>query len=552
MRRLLTTVAVVTALVVASTAAPTIGTAQTSHSQSITECTTITDPGVYTLGTDITNATASPCLDIESSAVVVDGNGHTLTGDGDGVAVNANQTENRTADGHANVTVRDLTVDSWGTGLNFVFAPNATATDLTVTETAIGVQVGSLDTRPGYETASDGAMVRNSTFEHVESAVRTAGSNRIEVVDNAITTYETVGIRLDTVNDAIVSGNDVVATAESGDAIQVRTSDPAVNDGSSDNVVASNRIVNGAITVEHASDDVTNTHLVDNEVVNGSIAVGLARGVPTQTRVANNTLTHSDITVSFASAVTIEDNVLTNPGTGPRGSIALRNAGSNTVRNNTISGAETGVVMSQLATDNTITANTITDTDVGVSLRSNSYNNTIEGNTLADNAIGVEVSFVDSTDDRANDIRGNDIMNNTDGIFVRALDRNLVVEGNDIRHNEHGITLRASAVCSPTAEGAAFVAVHDNRIANNTAYGVLNQNADVVNATSNYWGASDGPSSAADVDAPFADPETGTLANGSGAAVSEDPNSAGQSNVHFDAWLQQAPEDVGADNQSAA
>ncbi|MFC7319080.1 hypothetical protein ACFQPE_20125 [Halomarina halobia] len=64
-----------------------------------------------------------------------------------------------------------------------------------------------------------------------------------------------------------------------------------------------------------------------------------------------------------------------------------------------------------------------------------------------------------------------------------------------------------------------------------------------VNATHNYWGASDGPSSNTDTpDHYYADPVTGRLANSSGNPISGrvdgDPN---ESNVHFDPFLTENP-----------
>ncbi|QLG28519.1 hypothetical protein HUG10_13580 [Halorarum halophilum] len=72
-------------------------------------------------------------------------------------------------------------------------------------------------------------------------------------------------------------------------------------------------------------------------------------------------------------------------------------------------------------------------------------------------------------------------------------------------------------------------------------YGILNHDDDMVNATNNYWGASDGPSSPDGEN--VTDPVTGEPANGSGMPVSE--------GVHFDPYLEQPPENAGVGNETA-
>lgn len=67
---------------------------------------------------------------------------------------------------------------------------------------------------------------------------------------------------------------------------------------------------------------------------------------------------------------------------------------------------------------------------------------------------------------------------------------------------------------------------YGSRLVGNREYGVRNDLEQVVDARFNYWGASNGPSSPPDPDAPFADPVTGRLADGSGDAVSESPKCA--------------------------
>ncbi|QLG27482.1 right-handed parallel beta-helix repeat-containing protein [Halorarum halophilum] len=554
MRTILTILAIAGVVVTGTMVSPAVVTAQESDTQTITSCTTITEPGVYALGNDITNTSADSCIQIESGDVVLDGEGHSLTGDGDGVAVDVTAHEERNQDPYVNVTVRDLQVESWGTGLEFVNTRNATASDVTVTDADIGVRAGSSTAHlPGYDATAHGTTVVDSTVRDVGYGVVGEISNDVEVVDNTVAEYDDVGVRLDVVSNSSFSGNEIVGSNESRDAaIRLGATEDPYDDGSHDNVIESNRIVDSIVDVDLERDSVTRNRVVRNDVTRGGIHVSGSRGPATRTVVAGNELTDSSIDVVLASGVTVEENVLTNPGAAPDESIRLNDAGPVTVRNNSITGASTGILIEHLSKENTVVDNTVTDSDVGVTIQEDSVNNTVEGNTIANNGNGVEISLVDSYEDGTNYVRGNDIVDNENGVFVEATDQPLVVESNQISDNENGIKVQASAVCSAGAEGAELLSVHGNTLADNAAYGVLNENGDVLNATGNFWGASDGPSSADDADAPFEDPVTGELANGSGTAVSEDPNAAGQSNVHFDSWLQQPPEDAGAGNESAS
>ncbi|QLG62134.1 NosD domain-containing protein [Halorarum salinum] len=201
------------------------------------------------------------------------------------------------------------------------------------------------------------------------------------------------------------------------------------------------------------------------------------------------------IDVVLASNVTGEDNTLANPGEAPDESINLDDAGDVTVRNNAITGANAGIAIENRAEGNSIVDNRVTDSEVGVGIEDGSVNNAVEGNVLANNGNGVEVSLVDSYGDGTNYVRGNDVVNDTNGLLVEATDQPLVVESNDVRDNENGVHVRRSGVCSPGAEGAELVSVHDDVLAENAAYGVLNGNQNALNAPGNYWGASDGTAS---------------------------------------------------------
>ncbi|AFK19201.1 copper-binding protein [Haloferax mediterranei ATCC 33500] len=540
----------ITGVIVAGTVAGAVtATAQEPGTQPITDCTTITSPGVYTLGKDITNTTADTCIQIETSDVVLNGGNHTLIGDGDGIAVDATATEERAQDAYENVTVRSLNAESWETGISFVNTRNATATNVAIADSVVGVQIGSAESRLGYVTAAHRSTVSNATLSNVDSGVLVVKSNNATVVDNTLTDYSDTGVHFNVASNSSVHGNEITdPNGSAGTAISLSVTAQEYGGGVDNNVVASNRIVNGTISVNPDQSQSTGNRIIRNEITNGSIAVSWSRGG--HTLVADNRLTNSDVSVEVSTNVTVEDNVLTNPNEAPEESIYLSDAGLNTVQDNTVIGAQTGILLDAVAQENAIVDNKVINSESGIELDGDSVNNTVAENTLINNGNGIVVSLVNTFSEGTNDVRKNNIVNNENGLLVKATDRPLIVESNSLRANTNGILIQKTITCSPDAEGAELVSVHGNVIAGSGAYGVLNENQDILNATGNFWGARDGPSSADD-EIP-GDPVTGTLANGSGTAVSEDSGHAGQSNVQFDSWLQQPPEDAERSNETAS
>ncbi|MFC7096081.1 right-handed parallel beta-helix repeat-containing protein [Halobaculum marinum] len=116
-----TVVVGVAPVAVGTTPTVSIGTdgGQLQTATTIDSCTTITQPGVYRLADDITADISGACLHVRSSDVVLDGNGHTVTGDGVGTAVLAYEgTPDGVADGPlSNVTVRNISVTDWQDGV---------------------------------------------------------------------------------------------------------------------------------------------------------------------------------------------------------------------------------------------------------------------------------------------------------------------------------------------------------------------------------------------------------------------------------------------------
>ena len=220
----------------------------------------------------------------------------------------------------------------------------------------------------------------------------------------------------------------------------------------------------------------------------------------------------------------------------------------NTVSGNRVSGRFSDGIELDETTDVTVADNTVTDAFTGIEA-DETVRASIRGNTVRNSFDGVEVDCCFTGEVNANvaTIEGNVFADNGVGIELDTDDGEVVVRRNAIVDNRVGVEIDriffSDGTESPRYE------ITRNRISGNDIYGVENRRSDdVVDATNNYWGAADGPSSrTAD---PLADPETGALADGSGDAVSA--AAPGVSNVRFDPFLESPPSDAPSANATAA
>ena len=92
-----------------------------------TSCTVITNPGVYGLQNDIVNSTATKCIDIRSSDVIFDGNGHTIDGT-DTSGTNGFYLYNYPIP--SNVTIKNVTLTDWYSGIEITYGKKVTVSQV--------------------------------------------------------------------------------------------------------------------------------------------------------------------------------------------------------------------------------------------------------------------------------------------------------------------------------------------------------------------------------------------------------------------------------------
>jgi len=101
----------------------------------VTSCADdVTTSGLHEINTTITNSTASSCIDITASDVVLEGNDNTVDGvDGDSFSTGVDVSSSSPL---TNVTVRNLTVTNWGDGVWYSEANNGEITDVSASGNA--------------------------------------------------------------------------------------------------------------------------------------------------------------------------------------------------------------------------------------------------------------------------------------------------------------------------------------------------------------------------------------------------------------------------------
>jgi parallel beta-helix repeat protein len=157
----------------------------------ITDCTTIDEPGEYVLSDDLSSST-DYCLLIYAEDVTIDGQGHTLSGDGTGKGIVVD------ADG---LTVRNLTVTNFEDGIysTDIGGHKTTLEDSVVTANETGVELtrvsefdvdNSIITDNGTgiaDTAGSQIAVAQSTLTRNNTAVSTSFGNSVELSKSSIT-----------------------------------------------------------------------------------------------------------------------------------------------------------------------------------------------------------------------------------------------------------------------------------------------------------------------------------------------------------------------------
>jgi parallel beta-helix repeat protein len=537
----------------------------TVRNGTITDCTVISRPGVYRLESDLAFS-GDECLVVESSDVIINGGGHEIVGSGDGTGVLIDVADGASGD----VAVNNLTVRDVSDVIEVPVPDQGAVSGISVTGvTAESVGDDALYSEVGENGTVAGLSVQDSDFttdddgvvldvDDVDATVRD-----VRVTGTTLNTSDIgVGLYLDyerTTLDGFELANSTIEA--SGEAVDLDASD--VNTAVRNIRIADSTLnaSNTAVAFDYAGDDATfeSVRIADSRI-RGSLGVSLV-GTDAGVHTRGIDIRGNDIAVDEDySAVVVFDVA----GDGA----VLENA---TVAENSLAGdaiqGGTGITL---------------DPSGGIDDHAVVRSTAIRNNSIRSVGGGLDVSFFGDPGAHELNVTGNDITNVTNnGISLDAT----LDPGSEIRIRENRIESATGASAdgltidpeSFDSSGSGTLSVRRNvfrtdrdalvlqsgpvdtiSIAYNVfdadRFGVRNVNdaepgsvgRDRVNATMNYWAASDGPGSAG----PYADPVTGALADGSGSAVSNG-SSATVSNVRFDPFLTTDPTDSGGSDQPA-
>jgi parallel beta-helix repeat protein len=414
----------------------------------------------------------------ERNDTILDGDGYTLQGSGDGVGLDLTSVHN--------ITIGNLTIKNFQHGMRLEASSNINIHGNTITNNSYSVfltySFTSIPFPSNYNTVSSNTITNNSYGIHLSmfSSNNTVSGNTITgnyyygVQLDSSSHYNTIsgntlannglGVHSDSSSFNIVSGNTIAnnslgiyftysscnntisgntITGNYNYGIQLACSGPNTVSGNSfvddglfvygslGNIVADN-LVNGKpmVYLEEASDvvveDAGQVILINCnriQVENLSLSntdVGVQLWYTNDTKITGNTLTNNSyglFLASFSNYNTISSNTIANNSNG----VFLQLSTNNTVTGNAITNnVNVGVTLSLWCNYSTISANTITDSWYGVQLTYGSNNNVISGNNITYNNRGVHL-FSHSN---CNIISANTIANNSCGIMIEASGNN--------------------------------------------------------------------------------------------------------------------------------
>lgn len=214
-----------------------------------------------------------------------------------------------------------------------------------------------------------------------------------------------------------------------------------------------NNITIIANTVSNNTHGIEIRYSKDNTVDNNIVSNNTELGICVTDNSVNNTITRNAVTSNI------------------RAGIYLADSNETKVLNNAISKNGIGIELKR-SRENTVRSNTVLNSTVGVDLGDNSNENHIIANTVIWNSrAGIAIGLSAS-----NDIDGNTVSNNFDGVLLQDCEKN-EIHGNIILRNDHcGISLQ---YC--TARSGKENNIRSNIVLNNSfGIGMANSSGNVV------------------------------------------------------------------------
>lgn len=278
----------------------------------IDSCTTIEEPGHYRLGADIENSDASTCIEIETSDVVLDGDGRTVDG------VNNDSSIGVSIDGNnslSNVTVQNLTVTDWESGVRYHDVIDGAVTAVNATNTSEGIALHSVE----ETTVENNVVLGNDVGIFVDDSSTNNSVARNNAVNN------TDGIALWASDDNAITNNTVRNSEDNAISLAVR---------SANNTLAGNTVVTNdyGIVIDRSNENEVTDNTVRNSTRDGIVLLGANNSTVAENTAANG---RDGIALYAADRNQIVENEATD---NERNGIGLYSSLDVVVRGNTLSG----------------------------------------------------------------------------------------------------------------------------------------------------------------------------------------------------------------------
>ncbi|MCZ7402831.1 MAG: right-handed parallel beta-helix repeat-containing protein [Candidatus Methanoperedens sp.] len=238
----------------------------TGAATEISSCTTISSPGTYVLNQNIIDSSASNCIEITSNDVVFDGAGHIIDG------VDIYSTYGVYFLGLTNVTVKNVIVTDWDTGIYYKYALKSNI----INNTANSNRVLGIFMQNSNNNILIGNIASNNGegIELVESANNTLSGNNASNNDYNGIRLSFSGNTNNTFIDNIVNSNQVGFVLGSG-----------IDGGSTNNFLSRNIVSNNSIGIQLSSFSNNNT-VYDNYFNNANNVYDVGNNIWNLTKTA--------------------------------------------------------------------------------------------------------------------------------------------------------------------------------------------------------------------------------------------------------------------------
>lgn len=290
---------------------------------SIDSCTTITEPGHYVLTQDIENATDETCIEIRSSDVILNGNGHTVDGvqnattlarflntsiiegthpemaDWKNVGIAAN-----TSGTLSNITVQQVTVTDWFFGVYYNNISGGEVANVMITGNGDGLSL--------YDASN--IVVSNSVIsQNTGGGLNGDGANATEIRANTIESNKFGGVSfynsIRNQTGFVGSAGEVTDNAIINNTISSNEFEGVYIETGAENTISENRLVNNSGPAIHLLFNSTANTISENRLIENGGGVYLDQSSNNRLQ---DTVTHDNTNWTYYSINGSQDNTVQN------------------------------------------------------------------------------------------------------------------------------------------------------------------------------------------------------------------------------------------------